>query len=193
MNKETSNAIATGDAMLSKGVVQIEPAHAEGRYTVELRDAEGNLKWADEIENLVVNVGKNLALDTLFAGSAYTVTGPFMGLASSAVASATATDTMVTKTTWTEVGLANAPAYTAPRKTVTFSAAATGTKASTGTYTFTFTSGGTVGGCFIVLGTGAVATLDSTAGVLYSVGAFTGGNKVVATSDTLTVTYSASL
>lgn len=193
MNKETANASAVGNAMLSKGMVQIEDAHAEGHYKVECRDAAGNLKWNDEIENLVVNVGKNLALDTLFAGSAFTTVGPFMGLASSAVASAIATDTMVTKTTWTEVGLLNAPAYTAPRKTVTFSAASLGAKASSGTYTFTFTSAGTVGGCFIVTGTGALSTIDNTAGVLYSVGAFTGGSKVVATSDTLTVTYSASM
>lgn len=187
------DSVDATDAILSAGMVQMEAAHAEGHYTVECRDAEGNLKWNDEIENLVVNVGKNLALDTLFAGSAYTTVGPFMGLANTAVASATATDTMAAKTVWTEVGTTNAPAYTAPRKTVTFSAAATGSKASTGTYTFAFTSGGTVGGCFIVTGTGAVSTIDSTAGVLYSVGAFTGGSKVVATSDTLTVTYSASM
>ena len=193
MSKESSKASSATAAMLSKGMIQIEAAHAEGHYNVECHDAKGNLKWSEAIENLVVNVGKNLALDTLFAGSAFTTVGPFMGLASSAVASALATDTMASKTTWTEVGLANTPAYTAPRKTVTFSAAASGSKSSTGTYTFTFTSGGTVGGCFIVTGTGAVSTLDSTAGVLYSVGAFTGGNKVVATSDTLTVTYSASM
>lgn len=193
MNKENAVALSAVDAMLSKGMIQMEDAHAEGHYNVECRDAEGNLKWNDEIENLVVNVGKNLALDTLFTGSAYTTVGPFMGLANSAVASATATDTMITKTTWLEVGTANAPAYTAPRKTVTFSAASVGAKASSGTYTFTFTSAGTVGGCFIVTGTGALSTIDNTAGVLYSVGAFTGGSKVVASSDTLTVTYSASM
>ena len=197
MNLKSSSSVAKGlvisDAIISMGAVQIDPAHAEGHYTVQLHDANGNLKWEDEIENLVVNVGKNLALDTLFAGSAYTVTGPFMGLANANVASAAATDTMATKTTWLESGLANAPTYTAPRKTVTFSAASAGAKASTGTYTSTFTGAGTVGGCFIVLGTGAVSTLDSTAGVLYSVGAFTGGSKTVASSDTLTVTYTASM
>ena len=186
-------AMDANDGMLSKLGMAFADAHAEGHYVVECRDASGKLKWEDKIENIVVNVGKNLALDTLFGGSAYTVTGPFMGLASSAVASALVGDTMASKTTWTEVGLANAPAYTAPRKTVAFSAASAGAKASTGSYVFTFTSGGTVGGCFIVLGSGAVATIDSTAGVLFSVGAFTGGNKVVAISDTLTVTYSASM
>lgn len=190
---ESANAIESTDVLISMGVGIDAKTALEGRYTVECRDADGNLKWEDVIENLVVNVGKNLALDTLFGGSAYTVTGPFMGLANSSVASALATDTMVTKTTWLESGGANAPTYTAPRKTISFSAASAGSKASTGTYTFAITSSGTVGGAFICLGTGAVSTIDSTAGVLYSVGAFTGGSKTVANGDSLTVTYTASM
>lgn len=193
MKIESGNAQDAGLVQIAKSAIFGEQANAEGVYLVECRDADGNLKWEDRIDNLVVNVGKNLMLDTLLGGSAYTVTGPFMGLASSAVASATATDTMTTKTGWTEVGATNAPAYTAPRKTISFSAAATGTKASTGTYTFAITSAGTVGGCFIVLGTGAVSTIDSTAGTLLSVGAFTGGSKTVANGDSLTVTYSLSV
>lgn len=191
MSNESVNATVNSDAMLSKMVGMLEDAHAEGRYTVECRDANGVLKWEDTIDNLVVDVGKNLALDTLFAGSAYTVTGPFMGLASAATS--TATDTMVTKTGWVEQGGANAPAYTAPRKTIAFAAASAGSKASSGTYTFAITSSGTVGGCFLVLGTGAVSTIDSTAGTLYSCGAFTGGSKTVANGNNLTVTYTASM
>src|SRR5512141_2921554 len=108
-HSEHAPAIDSGDALLHRACAQIDVAHAEGRYTVECRDANGNLKWDDTIDNLVVNVGKNLALDTLFGGSAYTVTGPFMGL--SRGATSTATDTMVTKTGWTELGGANAPTY----------------------------------------------------------------------------------
>ena len=100
---------------------------------------------------------------------------------------------MAAKTSWTEVGGTNAPAYSGTRKTAAFSAAATGSQALSSALSFVFTSGGTVAGCFIVLGTGAVNTLDSTAGVLYSVGTFTGGSKTVATSDTLNVSYTASL
>lgn len=188
--ERANGADATG-AEVSRNGPMIERAALEGRYTVECRDADGNLKWSDVIENLVVNVGKNLALDTLLGGSAYTVTGPFMGLSSTGTS--TATDTMVTKTGWVEVGGANAPTYSGARKTIAFSAASAGSKASTGTYTFAMTGAGTVGGAFIVLGTGAVNTIDSTAGTLYSCGAFTGGSKTVANGDSLTVTYTASM
>ena len=56
------------------------------------------------------------------------------------------------------------------------------------TYTITST-GGTVGGCFIVTGTGAVSTQSSTAGTLYSAGAF-GTPKTTTAGDTVAVTYS---
>lgn len=150
-------------------------------------------KWHDVIENLVVTVGKNLALDTFLAGSSYTVTGPFLGLVG-ASPTPNAADTMASHGGWTEVGGTNAPQYTAPRKTAAFSAASAGAKSLSSNLVFAIiTTGGTVGGCFLVFGSGAVNTIDSTAGVLYSVGAFTGGNKVVGVGDTLTVSYSATL
>lgn len=151
------------------------------------------VKWVDVAENIVVNVGKNLMLDTGLAGSAYTVTGPFMGLCGGTPASATATDTMASKTGWTEVGGTNAPQYSGTRKTCAWSAASAGSKALSAALSFAMTSGTTVAGCFIVFGSGAVNTLDSTAGTLWSVGAFSGGSKTVANGDTLNVSYSTSL
>lgn len=193
---EKANAGNTASAALGALFATGESVELEGRYVVECRDAEGNLKWEDEIKNLVTDVGKKLLLDTLLGGSAYTVTGPFMGLINTNASAAAYADTMASHAGWLEVGNANAPAYTAPRKTISFSAASGSggsvSKASTGTYTFAITSGGTVGGCFLVLGSGAVSTIDNTAGTLYSAGAFSGGSKTVANGDTLTVTYTAS-
>jgi hypothetical protein len=146
-------------------------------------------KWADTIDNLVVTVGKNLALDTLLSGSSYTVTGPYLGLTQASPTPALG-DTMASHSGWSEAGGANAPTYTAPRKTISFSAASGGTKASTGVYTYAITSSGTVGGGFLVYGAGAVSTIDNTAGTLLSCGAFTQGNKVVGNGDAVTVTYS---
>ena len=48
-----------------------------------------------------------------------------------------------------------------------------------------------VKGCFIVFQTGAVSTIASTAGKLYSAGLFTGGDKVLSVGDTLSVSYTA--
>jgi hypothetical protein len=149
-------------------------------------------KWADAVENLVVTVGKNLALDTILAGSSYTVVGPYLGL-TGATPSPASGDTMVSHAGWTEVGGGNAPTYTSPRKTITFSSAASGSKASTGTYTYAITSSGTVGGGFLVFGSGAVSTIDSTAGTLLSCGAFTQGNKTVGNGDAITATYTLSM
>ena len=178
-------------AVLMKGNNPEEACDTRGYYKVVCRGADGAVKWEDEIHNVVATVGKNLALDTILAGSAYTVVGPFMGL--KGTGSAVAGDTMASHAAWLEVGGANAPTYTSPRKTITFSAAAAGVKASTGTYTFAMTGSGTVAGCFMVFGSGAVSTIDSTAGTLLSAGDFTGGSKTVANGDSLTVTWQLTL
>lgn len=193
MHNENLTAVTSGGAFVSGVGGLSEKADAHGDYSVECFDAEGRLKWSDKFPNLVTTVGKNLALDTFLAGSAYTVTGPYMGLINTNASAAAIGDTMASHAGWLEVGATNAPAYTAPRKTVAWSAASAGSKASSAAASFSITSAGTVGGCFLVLGTGAVSTIDSTAGVLYSAGAFTGGSKVVASGDVINVTYTASL
>jgi hypothetical protein len=85
----------------------------------------------------------------------------------------------------------------AVRGTATFSASTssgttptnvTTSTASAITYTITG-AGGTVYGCFLVTGTGAVSTQSSTAGTLYSEGNFATA-KVTTAGDTVSVTYS---
>lgn len=172
----------------------IESANAEGVYHVECYGPDGKLKWSDIIGNTVVTVGKNLALDTYLAGAAYTVVGPYMGLISSVSFTAiSAADTMASHTGWTEAGNANAPTYTSPRKTAAWSAASGGSKALSAALAFAITSSGTVKGCFLVYGSGALTTIDNTAGTLYSAGLFSGGDKVVGNGDTINVSYTASL
>ena len=184
------NAVAT----LQANVTIPEGMGVEGFYKVECRDAAGNLKWDEEFPNLVVAVGKQLMLDTLLKGSAYTVVGPFLGLIGNSTTFAAA-DTMTSKT-WTEF-----TNYTvggsAVRGTAVFASATSAgttptnvtTSAATAiTYTITG-AGGTVYGCFLVTGTGAVSTQSSTAGTLYSEGNFT-TSKIVTAGDTVAVTYS---
>jgi hypothetical protein len=184
------NAVAT----LQANVTIPEGMGVEGFYKIECRDAAGNLKWDEEFPNLVVAVGKQLMLDTLLKGTSYTVVGPFLGLIGNSTTFAAA-DTMTSKT-WTEF-----TNYTvggsAVRGTAVFaSATSAGTTPSNVTtsaataITYTITgAGGTVYGCFLVTGTGAVSTQSSTAGTLYSEGNFSTA-KATTSGDTVSVTYS---
>ena len=190
---EKIQSVAVASVGLAAMAGLFEGAEAHGRYSVECFDSEGNLKWSEEFDNVVTTVGKNLALDTFLAGSAYTVVGPYLGLINGSAASAVVGDTMASHAAWLEVGLANAPTYTGSRKTVAWSAASAGAKAASAAAVFTIGSPGTVGGCFLVFGAGASATIDNTGGTLYSAGAFTGGSRTVAAGDTLNVNYQASL
>ena len=168
--------------------------HVEGHYVVECLDAEGKLKWREEFDNTVVTVGQNLILDSALAGSSYTVVGPFMGLISSVSFTAiSAADTMSSHSGWLEAGNANAPTYTAPRKTCAWSSASGGTKALSAALSFAMTGSGTLEGAFLVSGTGAVSTIDNTSGTLVSAGLFTGGTRAVLNGDTVNVSYSMTL
>jgi hypothetical protein len=194
MHKELSgfgdNAVAT----LQANTNIPEGMGVDGHYHVECRDAEGNLKWDEAFPNLVVAVGKQLLLDTLLRTSGtYTTVGPFLGLINNSTSFA-ATDTMSSKT-WTEL-----TTYTvggsAVRGTAVFAASSSsGTTPSNVTtstataITYTMTGSATVYGCFLVTGTGAVSTISSTAGTLYSEGNFSTA-KTVTSGDTVTVTFS---
>ena len=184
------NAVAT----LQTNVIIPEGMGVEGFYHVECHDAQGNLKWNEEFPNLVVAVGKQLMLDTLLKGSSYSVVGPFLGLIGNSTTFAAA-DTMGSHT-WTEF-VNYTVGGSAVRGTAVFSSAtSSGTTPSNVTtsaataivYTITG-AGGTVYGCFLVTGTGAVNTQSSTAGTLYSEGNFAVA-KAVTVGDTVSVTYS---
>jgi hypothetical protein len=191
---EVVNAVHCVDAQVVRGAGSIESADAHGRYDVVCFGPDGEEKWRDTIENVVVTVGKNLALDTFLAGSGYTVVGPFMGLISSVGYSAiAASDTMTSHPGWTEAGGANAPTYNVPRKMCLWSAASSASKSLSAALMFAITATGTIKGAFLVFGTGALNTIDSTSGVLYSAGLFSHGDKVVGNGDTLNCSFSASM
>jgi hypothetical protein len=196
MTKEFSNFGDNAQIAMQSNVIGSETIGLEGSYHVVCRDADGNVKWEDGFPNLVNAVGKQLMLDTLLSGSAYTTVGPFLGLVSGASPTFAAADTMTSHAGWSEF-INYTVGGSAVRGTASFSAASsTGTTptnvttkaASAITYTVTG-AGGTIGGCFLVTGSGAVSTQSSTAGTLYSAGAFASA-KVVTVGDTVSVTYS---
>jgi hypothetical protein len=194
MTEERADARECNDATVIRGTGLDERACAQGRYEIECVGADGKLKWRETIDNVVATVGKNLALDSFLAGSAYTVTGPFMGLISSVSYSAvSAGDTMASHAGWSEAGGTTAPTYSGNRRTAVWSAAASGSKALSAALSFAITSTGTVKGAFLCYGSGALNTKDNTAGVLWSAGTFSTGDKAVVNGDTLNVQYSTSL
>ena len=194
MQNELSNFGDHAVATLQANASIPEGMGIDGYYKVECRDANGNLKWNEEFPNLVVAIGKQLMLDTLLRTSGtYTTVGPFLGLINNSTTFAAA-DTMTSKT-WTEL-----TTYTVGgsgvRGTAVFAAStSSGTTPSNVTtstataITYTMTGSATVYGCFLVTGSGAVSTLSSTAGTLYSEGNFSTA-KTVTSGDTVSVTYS---
>jgi hypothetical protein len=191
---EQGKGIDQLDASLVRAAAIQDEVMVHGHFEVECFDKDGDLKWRDTIENVVTYLGKNHMLDNDLQTSV-AIVGPYMGLISSVSYSGGPVigDTMVSHSGWTEAGATNAPTYTAPRKTCAWNAAASGIKALSAALAFVFTGGGTVKGCFLVYGTGALSTIDNTAGTLFSAGTFTGGDKVVIATDTLNVSYSVSL
>ena len=194
MQKEISGFGDSAEITMQANASIPEGMGIDGYYHVECRDAQGNLKWNEEFPNLVVAVGKQLMLDTLLRTSGtYTTVGPFLGLINNSTTFAAA-DTMTSKS-WTEL-----TTYTvggsAVRGTAVFAAStssgSTPSNVTTSTataITYTMTGSATVYGCFLVTGSGAVSTLSSTAGTLYSEGNF-GTAKTVTSGDTVSVTYS---
>lgn len=280
---EQLNIKAMSAANISALSGMVEGQRLKGRYGFKCYESQAALDrgdsplWEDHCDNVITNVGINLLLDTGLTGSAYTTTGPYMGLISSVswtnlattissgayttgtgavtlttlaghglgvgdsftLASVTGTgsfaaldavqiattgtsgstlnfttapgltmtitggnvtttsgtrigDTMASHGNWTEAGGANAPTFSA-RLTPSFSSAAAGSKTTSAAVNFTMTGNGTVEGCFIVYGSGAVATIGSTAGTLFSAGAFSGGAQVVQSTNVVAVTYTVTL
>ena len=196
MANEISNFGDHAEVSLQANAGAKESFGIEGAWHVVCRDKDGNLKWEEEFPNLVVAVGKQLMLDTLLKGSSYSVTGPFLGLIGNSF-TASASDTMASHT-WTEfvnytVGgsaVRGTAAFASSSSTGSTPSNVTSSTATAITYTITST-GGTVYGCFLVLGSGATNTQSSTGGTLYSEGLFSVA-KATTAGDTVSVTYSTS-
>jgi hypothetical protein len=170
-----------------------EETEIKGRWHIECLDADGSLIWEEDIDNVVCTIGKNVALDAFLAGAAYTVVGPFMGLISSTSFTAVAAaDTMASHAGWLEAGNANTPTYTAPRKTCAWAAATAGGKSLSAALSFAMTGTGTIQGIFLVYGTGALSTVDNTAGTLLSAGTL-GAAQPVINGNTVNASYTMTL
>lgn len=181
-----ANSLESNTAGIGRNSGISEKAEAHGFYVVECIGADGQVKWKDDIENLVTTVGKNDALDKYLAGSAYTAAW-YLGLisATSYAAGVNVADTMASHIGWVE----DQTYSQGSRPTTAWSAATGGSKALSSALSFSISGTTTVKGCFLT----SIATKGGITGILYSAGLFTGGDKSVALGDTLNCSYSASL
>ena len=155
-----------------------------GIFTVECRDAEGEIKWAEEFPNLVVNSGLQYSNTQVFSAVTYTATW-YMGLVNGPASGNTylADNTMAAHAGWTE----NVDYAQTARPTMVFGTATTADPSViTSTVTvFTMNATATIAGAFVT----NENTKSGTTGTLFSVGNFTVGDRPVVSGDTLNVTY----
>ena len=174
----------TVQAGVGKAAQGKDRAGLGGIFNVKCFDTDGNLKWEESFHNLVVNEGLQDLNNKYFKGVTYSaawylglVTGPGSGTVYDP------TDTLATHAGWTEY-----TDYSGNRKAVTFGTptladpSVISNSASPSVFTITG-AGGTIAGAFLA------SVASGTSGILFSEGDFTGGDKIVASGDTVNVTY----
>lgn len=151
-------------------------------YKVECFDKDGNLKWIENIENLVVTAGLNKYLDaTLKTGLA----SPLWYVGLKGTGTIVAADTMTTHTGWSEIvpySNVTRPAWT-PGTIASGSVDNSGSKA-----VFNINATATIYGAFMCDNN----TKSGTTGTLLGAGDF-GTARSVVNTDTLNVTITSTL
>lgn len=182
---KAADVVSTG---LIAGAQGHEQARAVGRYKVECRDKDGNLKWVVEEDNLVVNVGLQYMAGVALTSTSQ-ITTWYLGLITGPGVTTNAADTMASKG-WTEfTGYSNStrvsPSFTAATNANPSVVTNSGSPAN-----FTINASGTVGGAFLT----SNDTKGGTTGTLFSEKAFSSpGDRSVVSGDILAVTYTFSL
>jgi hypothetical protein len=168
------------DWMIRRTLVGLHLAIAQ-TYRVECY-RNGALLWVEEIHNLVVTVGLNFILDTVFGGAAYTAAN-YVGL--KGAGAVVAGDTMASHAGWAEV----TDYDEATRQALTMAAASGGScNNSASKAVFTISATVTVAGAFVT----TIATKGGTTGTLIGGGDFSQSRSCV-DNDVLNVTVTGSV
>jgi len=184
---KANDSVQTG---LIAGTQNAEQASATGRFKVECFDKDGNLKWAIESKNLVVNVGLKYMAGSALAAETQ-ITTWYLGLYGAGASNTPAAgDTASSHAGWTEI----TPYSNATRPAATFAAATTANPSvvtnSASPAAFSINATATVGGAFLISNN----TKGGTTGTLFSAADFQSpGDRSVVSGDTLNVTYTFSL
>jgi hypothetical protein len=188
MSIEKSKAGETVGGAVARKTGFVESASGGGVFTVTCLDREGNQKWVEITQNLVVNVGLQSMNTQFFKGSAYTAAW-YLGLVNGTSASTTFSggDTLASHTGWTENS-----SYSGTRPQVTFGNATLADPSNinnaASTATFTMNANATIAGAFLC------NVASGTSGLLFSEADFQSpGDRTVVSGDILNVTYSFNL
>ena len=179
-NIRTASAVDSFVSRSSAFEASVKAPHLH--YAFECLDKDGNLKWTAEFDNLVTTAGLNYILGT----GAVVAVAKYLGLVDgSGTPTFSASDTIGSHTGWTE----NTDYTQTARGTITWGSASAGSMSSSSAVTFSINATATIAGAFSVSDSTKGGT---TTGTIYSEGAFTGGNKSVASGDTLNVSITLS-
>lgn len=152
-------------------------------YRFECFDKDGNLKWTEEVPNLVTTEGKNDLLTQYFKGAAYTAAW-FIGLVNNVGFTAYAAADTAAQIGGTNGWAEAVPYSNANRPTWTGGSASGGSIDDTGSpASFTINASATIRGAFLT----SSNVKSGTAGKLYGEADFAASRSVI-NGDTLNVT-----
>lgn len=146
----------------------------ESLYRFECFDADGNIRWFEEVKNLVTNEGLNDLLGKYFKGASYTAAF-YLGLKGAGTPASA--DTLASHSGWAEV-----TAYSGNRQAITLGSVSGQSVSNSGAVnSFSINGTATVAGGFLC------TAASGTSGVLYGVADF-GSSRSVLSGDVLNVT-----
>lgn len=157
-----------------------------GVFYVTCYDKNGKMKWKDRSKNLVVNVGLEHVLDTIFSLGGETAHANYYLGMTDASPTIVAGDTLSSHVGWNEVIYVTDYSELARQE---FTEVRTGQTVdnSASKAVFSIVSTTTIGGAFI-------CSVDTgTAGMLLAASAFANGDKPVTAGDTVEVQYDFSI
>lgn len=179
------------DAGVEKSTEASNGVRVGGVFTVVCQDKDGNVKWEESFHNTVTQTGLKDMNDKYFTGSTYSATW-YLGLVNNSPSPTITSSNTAGGITTNGSGSNSWAEFTgysqSTRPAATFGASTTADPsviATSAASAFSITSTATVYGAFLI----SNSTKGGTTGVLFSAGAFTGGNRSVVNGDTLNVSY----
>lgn len=150
----------------------------ENLYRVVCKGSDGQVKWIEEMPNLVTTEGKNSLLDVGFH-AATVISTWYIGL--KGAGTPVAADTLASHSSWSEI-----TAYSGNRKAWTEGAASSGSMTNASSVDFVSNGSSTVAGAFLGSAT------SGTTGTLFGVADFSTSRSIIS-GDTLQVTLTVSI